>query len=56
MAKYENPIKHACDIQEGQTRISVDRFCPVGMCSFVWGTMRPFIESLSRGEGNFIDG
>ena len=32
MAKYENPIEHACDVQEGQEWISVDGKCPEGMC------------------------
>ena len=44
MAKYENPIEHACDVTEGQEWISVD------------GSMREFVEALARGEGNFFDG
>ena len=40
MAKYENPIEQQ----------------PEGMCPSAWGSMREFVESLARGEGNFFDG
>ena len=56
MKKYENPILHACTIQQGQEWISVDGQCPEGMCASAWASMREFVESLSRGEGNFYDG
>ena len=56
MKKYENPILHACTIQQGQEWISVDGQCPEGMCASAWASMREFIESLSRGEGHFFDG
>lgn len=32
MARYENPIEHACDVVEGQSWISVDGKCPEGLC------------------------
>lgn len=56
MARYENPIEHACDVREGQQWVSVDAQCPEGMCPSAWESMRPFVESLARGEGNFYDG
>ena len=56
MKKYENPIRHACTIQQGQEWISVDGQCPEGMCTSAWASMREFVESLSQGEGNFFDG
>ena len=56
MNKYENPILHACTIHQGQEWISVDGQCPEGMCASAWASMREFIESLSRGEGNFYEG
>ena len=52
MAKYENPIEHACEVTEGQQWISENGMCPEGMCP----SMREFVESLARGEGNFYDG
>ena len=56
MARYENPIEHTCDIKEGQSLISVGAQCPEGFCESAWETMRPFVEALARGEGNFYDG
>ena len=56
MKKYENPILHTCTIRQGQEWISVDGQCPDGMCASAWASMREFVESLSRGEGNFFDG
>lgn len=53
--KYENPILHPCTLYQGQEWISVDGQCPEGMCPSAWGSMREFVESLSRGEGNFFD-
>ncbi len=32
MAKYENPIEHACEVTEGQQWISENGMCPEGMC------------------------
>lgn len=56
MAKYENPIEHACEVCEGQSWISTDGQCPFGLCVEAWKTMRKFVEALARGEGNFFDG
>ena len=56
MAKYENPIEHTCSIKEGQSWIAINGQCPEGLCSSAWDTMRPFVESLARGNGNFFDG
>lgn len=56
IARYENPIQHACDVREGQTWISEDSQRPEGMCPSAWDSMKPFVESLAKGEGNFFDG
>ena len=56
IAQYENPIEHACDIQQGQQWISVNGNCPDGLCPSAWESMKPFIESLAHGKGNFFDG
>ena len=56
MARYENPIAHACDVREGQQWVSADGRCPDGMCPSAWESMRPFVEALANGEGNFFDG
>ena len=54
--RFENPIEHACTIHEGQQWIAIDGRCPEGLCPAAWETMRPFVESLARGKGNFYDG
>ena len=56
MAKYENPLEHACCVREGQQWISVDAKCPDGLCLEAWRCMQRFVEALARGEGNFFDG
>lgn len=56
MALYENPIEHTCDVREGQQWISEGGQRPKEMCPSAWESMREFVESLARGEGNFFDG
>lgn len=56
IAKYENPIEHACDISEGDTFISVDARCPKGFCDSAWDSVKPFVTELANGGGNFYDG
>ena len=56
MARYENPIEHACHVHEGDSWTSVDGQCPEGLCPSAWESMRSVVEALSRGEGNFYDG
>ena len=56
MAQYENPIEHACDVRLGQSWVSVDGQRPEGLCESAWESMRSFVESLARDEGNFYDG
>lgn len=56
MELYENPIEHTCDICLGQVFISTDGAKPEGLCESAWESMRPFVEELARGGGNFFDG
>jgi uncharacterized repeat protein (TIGR04076 family) len=56
MERFENPIEHACDVTIGQEWISVGGRMPEDFCPSAWEVMRPFVESLARGEGNFFDG
>jgi uncharacterized repeat protein (TIGR04076 family) len=55
-AKYENPIEHACDLEEGQVFISKEANRPDGLCESAWESLRPFVEQLAAGGGNFFDG
>lgn len=56
MALYENPIEHACDVNVGDSFISVDGNRPDGLCASAWESMRRFVEELARGGGNFYGG
>ena len=56
MAEYENPIEHACEVQEGMTWVSVDGEKPDGFCPSAWDSVAPFVKTLSQGGGNFYDG
>ena len=56
IAQYENPIEHACDIRQGQQWTSINGKRPEGLCPSAWYSMRPFVESLAQGKGNFFDG
>ncbi|MBR3433142.1 MAG: TIGR04076 family protein [Bacteroidaceae bacterium] len=56
VAQYENPIEHTCDVTAGEQWVSANGQRPEGMCPSAWESMRPFVESLAKGEGNFFDG
>ena len=56
MEKYENPIEHACTVQEGQSWISIDGQKPETLCDSAWESMRFFVQTLADGGGNFYDG
>lgn len=50
-AQYENPIEHACDMQEGKSYISIDAQKPEGLCESAWQSMQPFVMTLAHGGG-----
>ena len=54
--QYENPIEHACDMQEGMTFVSKNGKRPLNFCTSAWKTVRYFVQKLAKGEGNFYDG
>ena len=56
IAKYENPIEHACDMQVGQTFISEDGERPESMCDSAWESMSAFVKTLAEGGGDFYGG
>ena len=57
MEKYENPLEHACDMQEGQVFIVEDwQRKPDGLCGSAWGSMLPFVMTLAHGGENLYDG
>ena len=56
MEKYENPIQHACSMEEGMAFISNSGEMPAGFCSSAWGSIQPFVSSLAYKQGNFYEG
>ena len=56
IARYENPILHTCDVEQGQVFLCVDGKRPEGLCESAWESMEPFARTLARGGGNFYDG
>ena len=56
IAKYENPIEHACDLQEGHVFICEGWQKPDGFCDSAWNSVSPFVMALAHGGENFYDG
>ncbi len=56
IGRYENPIEHACDLEEGMVFIADGWQKPEGFCDSAWETLSPFVMALSHGAENFYDG
>ncbi len=56
MERYENPIEHACDIEEGAVYIADGWKKPDGLCDSAWESLSPFVLALSHGAENLYDG
>ena len=56
MAQYENPITHACDVDEGMIWICVNGEKPDNFCDSAWDSISSFVRTLAAGGGNFFDG
>ena len=56
MERYENPIEHACDVQEGTVWIANGWERPEGFCTSAWDSISAFVMTLAHGGGNFYDG
>ena len=54
--QYENPISHACDMQEGQVFLTDGLAKPEGLCESAWESMMPFVMTLAHGGMDFYDG
>ena len=54
--RYERPIAHACEVEEGMVWIAPQGRKPEGLCDSAWDSMRWFVEELAAGRGNFYDG
>lgn len=54
--KYENPLEHACDVNEGDTYTANGWAKPEGFCDSAWEVLSPFVMTLSHGGENLYDG
>ncbi|MCQ2772430.1 MAG: TIGR04076 family protein [Bacilli bacterium] len=54
--KYENPIQHACSMEEGMSFVSHAGEMPSGFCASAWGSILPFVSSLIHEQGDFYEG
>ena len=56
MEQYENPIEHACDVQEGQVFIANGWQKPEHFCDSAWDCVSPFVMTLAHGGADIYDG
>ena len=56
ISKYENPIEHACDVEEGEVYIANGWNRPENFCESAWSTISPFVLALSCGGEDIYDG
>ena len=56
IARYENPIEHACDMEEGRVFVANGWKRPEGLCLSAWDTLSPFVMALSHGAEDIYDG
>lgn len=56
MERYENPIEHVCDMEEGQVFLANGWEKPEGLCESAWQSMSPFVLTLAHGGRNFYNG
>ena len=53
---YENPIEHACDMEEGRVFISENWQKPDCLCQSAWESMSQFVLTLACGGEDIYDG
>ena len=56
IAQYENPIEHACDMQEGMVFVANGWSKPEGFCDSAWESLSPFVMTLAHGGQDLYDG
>ncbi len=54
--KYENPLEHACDVNEGDIFIANGWSKPENFCESAWTTLSPFVMTLAHGGENIYNG
>lgn len=54
--RYENPLENPCEVKAGDVFVSRHGEKPDGFCDSAWDSLKPFVETLSKGGGNFFGG
>ena len=54
--RYENPIAHACDMEEGQVFVANGWRKPEGFCDSAWDSVSAFVMTLAYGGEDIYDG
>ena len=54
--KYENPLEHARDVEEGQVFIANGWVKPDDFCDSAWDSISSFVMALSYGAEDIYDG
>ncbi len=54
--KYENPLEHECDVEEGDVFIANGWQKPENFCDSAWESLSPFVLALANGAEDFYDG
>ena len=54
--KYENPLEHECDVEEGDVFIANGWVKPENFCDSAWDSVSPFVMTLAHGGENFYNG
>lgn len=54
--QYENPLEHACDMEEGMVFIANGWERPQDFCGSAWDSLSPFVMALSHGAEDIYDG
>lgn len=56
MERYENPIEHACSMEEGMVFVANGWQKPKGFCESAWESLSPFVMTLAHGGEDIYDG
>ena len=56
MERYENPIEHACSMEEGMIFVANGWQKPKGFCESAWESLSPFVMTLTHGGEDIYDG
>lgn len=54
--KYENPLEHECDVEEGEIFIANGWHKPDNFCDSAWESISSFVLALSSGGEDLYDG